>query len=816
MSSPVAEVLAPEVFDRLHPVAITDPQEIRSILLSLRDQGTLLSRGTNRAVEREEAVIESVDDSQLRVRCRNFGKIGEALFLSGYVRHVPHFFSLMVAADDSGRSGDVTVLASTPRVVYRSERRDRIRRDAPGWRRIRLVRPGESGAGALEARVVDESGGGLGVELDEGQSTGVGDEFVVVEERSEIRPFATVCSVDDSRIGSRRCRVGLAVYPRRPSVAPNAEDFDEVFGDLRRGYSAERTSSVPAVPCVVGFLNAQGEPVVGLLDETANCPTQCPAVVIPSAWGKTKETLLPLARALVAQFEAEGLPLRVLRFDGVRKRGESHNDPECAEPHLGNLNYTFSQGAVDLAGAASYIRREQGATKVFVVSFSVASVEARRALADDETNAFDGWVSVVGATDPQSLIRVISGGVDYLGGAEAGVSFGVQDVQGLLLDIDRTASHALEERIAFLEDSRRDFARVSVPTTWISGRHDAWMDRRRVDDVLSFGDSSNRRHVVAETGHQLRSSKEAAMIFQWVASEVFRFSSGRAPSVEGRTDYREMRARQRNERGRLREFEASSEAVRGFWRDYLVGRDGTLGMELVIETRSFRDLMGRQADALEIRSEHTVVDLGSGIGSFARYLDESGPPEAIPKIIEVDFVRDALKRSRSRRPESPANRRSWISADLSPAEGDVGLPLRDCVADRVLLSLVINYVRDPIRLLDGARRLLRVGGLLAVSALRKDADTSRICVDGVLELREGRALSAFGEEGEAAAARALGTFINDAGRLLDLEEQGVFQFWDDVELSRILVAAGLDVLEVVPVFGEPAQAWLAVARRSEE
>ena len=66
-------------------------------------------------------------------------------------------------------------------------------------------------------------------------------------------------------------------------------------------------------------------------------------MVIPPAWGRTKETLLPLAATIVETFRRAGQPVRVVRFDGTHRRGESHVDPELRTPGEEYLHFTFSQ-----------------------------------------------------------------------------------------------------------------------------------------------------------------------------------------------------------------------------------------------------------------------------------------------------------------------------------------------------------------------------------------------------------------------------------------------------------------------------------------
>ena len=126
----------------------------------------------------------------------------------------------------------------------------------------------------------------------------------------------------------------------------------------------------------------------------------------------------------------------------------------------------------------------------------------------------------------------------------------------------------------------------------------------------------------------------------------------------------------------------------------------------------------------------------------------------------------------------------------------------------------INYVENPHALLRQAYSMLKPGGRLVLSSLRPDADTSRICVDGVAELRSGLGRAALGAAGERRLGESLRGFINDAARLLDLEEQGIFRFWAEAELLDIVKRAGFEGVSAMPAFGEPPQAFIVSANRA--
>jgi ubiquinone/menaquinone biosynthesis C-methylase UbiE len=410
------------------------------------------------------------------------------------------------------------------------------------------------------------------------------------------------------------------------------------------------------------------------------------------------------------------------------------------------------------------------------------------------------------------MMRVISGGVDYVAGVERGVRFGLQEILGVEVDIDRAGDDAIAHRLAFLEDARRDFASISQPITWFHGAYDAWMDLDRVRDVLSRGDTSRRQLVVIPTGHQLKSSRQALEVFQSIAVEIGRTALG----VEMRPELPNFADLDRRGGAEKRRRPARKTNLRKFWHDYLVGPDGILGIELMTNASNYRALMQAQIEALRLDAGDRVLDAGAGTGAFPLQIVEWRERPVPLEIVELDFVDDALRRARKRlqeRVNSGGLSVRYLKADLDFHQGSGRIPLRSESCDRVLASLLLSYVKDPFELLREIHRVLRPGARLVISTLQKDADISKIYMEGLSELRSGLARERFGAEGERRLAGSARTFLNDAARLLDLEEEGTFHFWEEDELAALLRGAAFSNPSVRPVFGEPPQALMAVANR---
>jgi SAM-dependent methyltransferase/dienelactone hydrolase len=798
---------------RLHPETIDDPRQIRALLLRARDEGVAFHRGLNRQTDLETAYLEDVGEGELVLRAQNFDRapVGAQIFLNFNCGERPFFFATRSSA--ALERGRVRVLL--PATVFFGERRDRARRPPDGRAgdpsRVEI----ENGRGGYcRAAVENVSPSGLGLILD---SDSIPDRPVKVrfldgrdsgtELQLELRNRRPV----EGRTGWTR--VGL-VRQQPGAVTPlEVEEFDSLLTDVDSVAPPSRSDNELSGPSVARIQNDRGEEIVGLVDACGRSG-QRTAVVMPNGWGQTKEALLPLARTLVATFEASGESLVVLRYDGIRRRGESYNDPDCQLPGSESRHFVFSQGVRDLEAVVAHLRDapEWGVSKVVVVSFSAAAIEVRKAVARDQGATIDGWVSVVGSPDLQSMSRSISGGVDFVAGHELGLEFGLQELLGVTLDVDRVVEDAEVHAMSFIEDSGRDLAEINIPITWFHGRYDAWVDLGRVQNILSHGDTSRRRLVVMPTGHQLRSSRQASQAFQCIAQEVGRMARGRELTAVAAPP-REVRQLRAAERRRLPRVETD---LRAFWCDYLVGRDRSLGIELLTASSAYRGLMQTQLEALELGAGQRVADLGSGTGSFALGLAaDVNRPEGL-RVTAFDYVEAALRRSRARVADLPGG----AGFALECAETNLDLlapgqhfPVADQCFDRVLASLLLSYLEFPKHVLKEIFRILRPGGRLVASSLCRDADISRIYVEAYAELQAGEMGSELPELQQRELGGMARSFLNDAAKILELEDTGAFHFWEPDELIELLGECGFTHPRATRSLGAPPQAVVVSALR---
>ncbi len=823
--------------ERLHAGVVNTPDEIRRALTNLQEAKVVLRRGVNRRIEAETAEIEGISTDEVVLKTENFETdrtpTGSTLFLNASLDGLPLFFVVPVLkVRKAGR-----LIVGLPNVIYRAERRDRARRlpvdDECPKRVLAEFHLGEP----AEGRVADFSADGLAIVVINDPQRQRGDSLKIQfldGSRAGESLYARIRNLAEQEQIPGWQRLGMSVS-RTPFSEPlRAEHRNRILDDgpmkrasrqwkmlsssigIPRSFRFSRQSTKSPVRRsdrveLIDFENDRGEGIRAIIN-SSGAYEHATAVVIPPAWGKTKETLLPLAATIVETFERAREPVFVIRYDGIRKRGESYNERECRFPGQEHHRFTFSQGVRDIQATLDLLERPGfRPARTILVSFSAAAIEGRRAVAL-EPGRISGWISVVGAADIQSAMRVVSGGVDYLGGAERGVTFGIQEVQGVSVDMDYAAEDAIANGLAFLEDARQDMARITTPISWLHGRFDAWMDLARVQALLGVGSQADRKLMIVPTGHQLRSSAEALQVFQLIASEVGRLSLGRT-LTPGLPDLRLLKASSTAERQRLPHVAVN---LREFWRDYLLGRNGQMGIELMTATRAYGELMKQQIELLAINAGDSIADLGSGTGSLlAELLESPRTPRGI-SVNQVDYVIDALARTRVRFTAGVSQasvRTNYVSANLELLGSNPWIPLSDESQSAVLASLLVSYVRRPEALIREVFRVLKPGGRFVLSALRPDADTSRIFMAGSDELRRGRAREVFGRMKSASLEESLRSFLNDAARLLEMEERGVFQFWPEERMAALLKQGGFRRVHLQSGFGAPPQAIVAVAQK---
>lgn len=566
-----------------------------------------------------------------------------------------------------------------PQVMYRSEKRSSERQDFAGDRRARLwprrgpggsggsaTGPGGAGAGSgLEGRLLDVSRHGFLCEvvLDE-QSAAVYvpgltvsydiDPRLGLSDHGQIRHATVVPAAE----GGTRVQLGIEAGVARASYAYRRIDPAEWNVDPR----PVESSPVSFDSVSVRYRNDMDHEIAALLNAT-RFHVEAPVVIIPPAFGKKKETLAPFVATLLTNFAREGRDVVTLRYDGINRPGESFNEVESPPRGYEMLRYRLSQGLSDLRTTLDYVEHNPyfTATKVVLFTASMSSIDARKLLASTEKDRVDLWVSLMGVPAAQTTIGNILAGTDIIGNYRLGIPNGVRGMLGHLIDMDTLAQDLIEERYAYLTDARVDMSAVSTPVLWIVGRHDHWVDRDEVADLMAVDGGGPRELVEIPTGHNLRNSEDAIRAFKLIGEYIYRglYGSDLTAVDPPKEAVLGMLAAERE-----RMSTARPPAIEEYWREYLLGAAaGSEGYDFYRNLADFREFLALEAELIGVRDGDRVADLGCGTGLLTEALLEhiaaatggagaaggagAGAPPRI-SITAVDLVADALERTREK------------------------------------------------------------------------------------------------------------------------------------------------------------------------
>ena len=777
---------------------IAEPERIVTTLRALAEDGaplTFARMHVGRAIqanafafdEERRHLVVTLPDS------RALGEAGEYLCYSTFAHHESFSMDGYVLGVEDGRAR-----LSVPSVCAATDQRaqDRLALGLDsaltvqvGGERLPIVDVSPRGFSffSREARVEHEDGRLLDVDLDFGAGC-VGHERVVVRHR-HVQPWGGylvgVTFVGDG--GRRGEGVVRAALEEEYSGADLAPAFAE------RDYPAERVE-----------LHAGDRQLVGLWTEVRH-PGPLTVVVIPPAWAKTKESTSLLAQTLAASFDANRRALAVLRLDYSNALGESHKDAEFRQAGKETLGLTFSACVEDICAAIDYAHRRghpaPRATALIGMSFS-GPLCLRAAALDSRVTTL---VELMGASDIQDLVRMASGGIDYVAKYRAGIRSQVQNVLGLLADTDRWTADGIRHRLVFLQDAQADAARLSVPVLWVHGRFDAFVNVGRIRSILECAPTLDRRLVTVPCGHIPTKSTEAVLSYVPVLRHLLAQVDGPDAVIAVPTEEQAERV-SKDEWARAPRTQLPS--PRDYWRGYMLGEQGgSLGFDALAATREYRELMTKQVELLAVAAGDVVHDIGGGMGHAIPFLARL--PARPAGVVAYDLVPQVLVQAARRAAEQgmPLETVEWDAA-LDP------VPARLGSARTVLMSLFLSCLADPQAFLRRLQERLPQGAWVVASSIRPDADLSGIYTRMIEEIGQGLVPPPEGVSSEDFLS-GVREYMSSAAWLLRLADEGTFRFFEENGLRQLFASAGFSVEHVTTAFGTPPRAVVLAARKSE-
>ncbi|MFN7954433.1 MAG: ATP-binding protein [bacterium] len=484
--------------------------------------------------------------------------------------------------------------------------------------------------------------------------------------------------------------------------------------------------------------------LVGLWTEVEH-PGPASVVVIPPAWAKTKESTSLLAQVLAASFDANLRHLAVLRLDYSNALGESDKDPEFREPGKETLGLTFSACVEDVRAAVDFAHHKLAtpprATALVGMSFS-GPLCLRAAVEELRVTTL---VELMGASDIQDLVRMASGGIDYVAKHRAGIHGDVQNVLGLLADTDRWSADGIRHRLVFLQDAQADAAKLTVPILWVHGVYDAFVNVNRIRSILDCAPTVERKLVTVPCGHIPTKSTEAVISFVPVIRHLLAAVDVLDPVIAVPT-------REQAERVTAAEWAAAPRSQlaspRDYWRGYMLGEEGgSLGFDVLAATREYRELMQRQVELLAIGDDDWVHDVGGGMGHSIPFLARL--PRRPRGVIAYDLVPQVL--------EQAARRAAALGVPFTAEEWDAACeppPASLHAARAVLMSLFLSCLPDALGFLRRLHAVLPEGACVVASSIRPDADLSGVYTRFIEDIAAGVVAPPEGTTAGALARRA--------------------------------------------------------------
>ncbi|MFO0730707.1 MAG: methyltransferase domain-containing protein [Nitrospiraceae bacterium] len=454
-------------------------------------------------------------------------------------------------------------------------------------------------------------------------------------------------------------------------------------------------------------------------------------VVLAPEFGQTQTAYLALSYYLAAR------GVRVIRFDYSNHIGLSEGSPECVR---------MSSIEDDLDAILLWVRQQwPDAASTLIAPDLAGRIAVRRS---DWHPALRSLLLLNPTFDLRKSLEKLHRR-DLVQNHQDHTRFGIGNLMGLNLDIDRFLADTVQCNFTDFESSRTDLATCRVQTTIIRSSPETgdFLIPPPSEDLIAEAVSALGAQGRLETIPGLTlSAAEAvpAIQDQWERfRQLFMSPSARfvpsplSPALIGRT----IAIRSRLERDKLRTTDTAGEATPAdLWTDFTT-LTGSLD-----ELPAFWQLTDHLYQrAQPVHEGARLLDVGCGVHSFARLLllnlsyrlrSQAWRHSTPVRYVGVDFSYKALGEARKSARETLDRLDTMFSGRISshpPVKANwslsrsiESLPFAADSFERIVANLVICFCPSPLHAVRELFRVLQPGGTLVLSSFRSGTDPATI------------------------------------------------------------------------------------------
>ncbi len=237
-----------------------------------------------------------------------------------------------------------------------------------------------------------------------------------------------------------------------------------------------------------------------------------------------------------------------------------------------------------------------------------------------------------------------------------------------------------------------------------------------------------------------------------------------------------------------------SDARQSFWERYFAVYD-TLN-----QSPLYRRLVMRHVELLVPAAGDVILDAGAGTGNVSQGLAVPGA-----RLTGIDFCAPALVRCRQKVPHA-----EFLEADLTEP-----LPFATATFDKIACSVVLHFLQPDRQQFALAElfRVLRPGGLLAVSVFATQFNPIRVYVESVREVFRTEAPGRAAYRTARSLVNTLRIFYYQL-RIKMGERAGAHRYFDAHGLRGMLQSVGFSVQSVEVIYAQ--QVLIALAAKPRE